>query len=548
MLLKMSISSSILIILTIILRFYAINKLPKKVFVLLWNIVILRLLIPFDLPIHYGIASPMEKMLDSSVGHYNVAKSPNSPVIMETSREAMINDTVALSLGSVTWTTIIWVAGMVILLVVFGVLYWKEYQKIQAALPVSKETENYFRSVAEIPNRVKFLVSDRISTPLTIGVLSPKIIFPKIFKLSDCTKIKYVLTHELIHIKRLDNLWKIIILIVVSVHWFNPFVWIMYGLFNRDVELSCDEKVVTLLGETTKKEYVMTLVDLAEQQHQWSFISNGFGKNAIQERVVAIMKFKKATCISIGCTVFLLAGAITVFAQNDFKATGNDISVTSEVRSKEIKKNFVEKAESVHDEYLQHGITMIDGVYYYEGVRVRIFMDLRENKSFETFNFDKEGTVDVQLVRSEDNSIKKIEYLSEEEANEILSDFDDYNSDDYDSNDYVSDEQTKDQHMGVISRLTKEELPNKVKDVINSCDDEKWYVIGDTEYQYIYFNGLPANYSFQPEIYADSHSGTLNIFDMGTSTGNYVLIEIERNVSLKIFYNHSQVVCTEVSL
>lgn len=473
MLLKMSISSSILIILTIILRFYAINKLPKKVFVLLWNIAILRLLIPFDLPIHYGIASPMEKMLDSSVGHYNVAKSPNSPVIMETSREPMINDTVALSLGSVTWTTIIWVAGMVILLVVFGVLYWKEYQKIQAALPVSKETENYFRSVAEIPNRVKFLVSDRISTPLTIGVLSPKIIFPKIFKLSDCTKIKYVLTHELIHIKRLDNLWKIIIFIVVSVHWFNPFVWIMYGLFNRDVELSCDEKVVTLLGETTKKEYVMTLVDLAEKQHQWSFISNGFGKNAIQERVVAIMKFKKATCISIGCTVFLLAGAITVFAQNDFKATGNDISVTSEVRSKEIKKNFVEKAKSVHD---------------------------------------------------------------------------DYNSDDYDSNDYVSDEQTKDQHMGVISRLTKEELPNKVKDVINSCDDEKWYVIGDTEYQYIYFNGLPANYSFQPEIYADSHSGTLNIFDMGTSTGNYVLIEIERNVSLKIFYNHSQVVCTEVSL
>lgn len=473
MLLKMSISSSILIILTIILRFYAINKLPKKVFVLLWNIAILRLLIPFDLPIHYGIALPMEKMLDSSVGHYNVAKSPSSPVIMETSREPMINDTVALSLGSATWTTIIWVAGMVILLVVFGVLYWKEYQKIQAALPVSKETENYFRSVAEIPNRVKFLVSDRISTPLTIGVLSPKIIFPKIFKLSDCTKIKYVLTHELIHIKRLDNLWKIIIFIVVSVHWFNPFVWIMYGLFNRDVELSCDEKVVTLLGETTKKEYVMTLVDLAEKQHQWSSISNGFGKNAIQERVVAIMKFKKATCISIGCTVFLLAGAITVFAQNDFKATGNDISVTSEVRSKEIKKNFVEKAKSVHD---------------------------------------------------------------------------DYNSDDYDSNDYVSDEQTKDQHMGVISRLTKEELPNKVKDVINSCDDEKWYVIGDTEYQYIYFNGLPANYSFQPEIYADSHSGTLNIFDMGTSTGNYVLIEIERNVSLKIFYNHSQVVCTEVSL
>ncbi|MEY8391554.1 M56 family metallopeptidase [Lachnospiraceae bacterium 45-W7] len=535
MLLKMSISSSILIILTIILRFFAINRLPKKVFVLLWNIVILRLLVPFYLPIRYGITSPMEKMMDSSVSHYNVV---NRPVITGISKDP-IDDTVTLSLSGVTWTTIVWVAGMVILLVVFGVLYWKEYQKIQAGLPVSKETDHYFRSVAAVPNRVKFLVSDRITTPLTLGVLSPKIIFPKIFKLSDNTKIKYVLTHELIHIKRLDTLWKIVILIVVSVHWFNPFVWIMYGLFNRDVELSCDEKVITLFGETTKKEYVMTLVDLAEKQSCWSFISNGFGKNAIQERVVAIMKFKKATCISIGCMVFLLAGAITVFAQNDFKATVNDISVTSEVRSTEGNKNHVEKAESIHGEYLKHGITIIDEAYYYQGVRIRIFMDLRENKSFETFNFDNAGTVDVRLVRSEDNSIKKIEYLTEEEANEILSDFDEHDSDEYDSA-----EQTNDQHVGVISRLTKEELPNKVKDVINSCDDEKWYMIGDTEYQYIYFNDLPANYSFQPEIYADSHCGILSIFDMGTTTGNYVLPEIERNISLKIFYNHSQVVCT----
>ena len=534
MLLKMSISSSILIILTIILRFFAINRLPKKVFVLLWNIAILRLLVPFDLPIHYGITSPMEKMVDSSISHYNVV---NSPVIMGISNEP-VDETVTLSSNSTVWTTIVWVAGMIILLIVFGVLYWKEYQKIQAALPVSKETDNYFRLVAAIPNRVKFLVSDRITTPLTLGVLSPKIIFPKIFKLSDNTKIKYVLTHELIHIKRLDNLWKIIILIVVSVHWFNPFVWIMYSLFNRDVELACDEKVVTLLGETTKKEYVMTLVDLAEKQYRWSSISNGFGKNAIQERIVAIVKFKRATCISIACMVFLLSGAITVFAKNDFKTAGNDISVTSEVHNTEDKKNHVEKEESIHGGYLKHGITIIDGAYYYKGVRIRIFMDLRENKSFETFNFDNEGTVDVRLLRSEDNSIKKIEYLTEEEANEILSDFDEYDS----------DEQTNGQHVGAISRLTKEELTNKVKDVINSCDDEKWYVIGDSEYQYIYFNGLPANYSFQPEIYADSGSGTLSIFDMGTSTGNYVLLEIERNISLEIFYNHSQVMCTEVSL
>lgn len=76
MLLTMSISGGILIILIIVLRFFAINKLPKKVFVLLWDIVLLRLLIPFNLPISYGIASPAAKMIDNGIILYNVSYPP----------------------------------------------------------------------------------------------------------------------------------------------------------------------------------------------------------------------------------------------------------------------------------------------------------------------------------------------------------------------------------------------------------------------------------------------------------------------------------------
>ena len=234
MLLKMSISSSILIILIIILRSLAINKLPKKVFVLLWNIAILRLVIPFDLPIHYGITSPITKIMDSSIRHSNVT---SSPAVMETSKKT-VTDTVNLSSGNITWSTVVWGIGTLILLVIFGVLYWQEYKKIQTALPVSEETDNYFRSVFTIPKRVKLLTSDRIFTPLAFGILSPKIIFSKIWKPSNELEIKYILAHEVIHIKRFDNLWKIIVLIAVSIHWFNPFVWIMYILFNRGTELS----------------------------------------------------------------------------------------------------------------------------------------------------------------------------------------------------------------------------------------------------------------------------------------------------------------------
>ena len=352
MLLKMSISSSILIILIAVLRLAAINRLPKKVFVLLWDIAILRLLVPFDLPIHYGLASPVAKIANSSISQYHPA---NSSTIISPKRP--IIDTITSSLSGITWTKIVWATGMVVFLVVFGTLYRKEYQRIRTALPVSKEHDNYFRSKVTIPNHVKLLTSDRISTPLTYGVLSPKIILPKIYKLSDSTKIKYILTHELIHIKRLDNLWKIIILTAVSVHWFNPFVWIMYSFFNRDIELSCDERVVALLGESAKKEYAMTLADLAEKQYLWSSISNGFGKNAIQERIMAIMKFKKATCINIGCTAVLLAGAVTVFAS--FKVADNNLGITPKNHIADDKKNYFEKAENADDEYVQHGITVI---------------------------------------------------------------------------------------------------------------------------------------------------------------------------------------------
>ena len=98
------------------------------------------------------------------------------------------------------------------------------------------------------------------------------------------------------------------------------------------------------------------------------------------------------------------------------------------------------------------------------------------------------------------------------------------------------------------SRITKKELSNEARKVINSCNDEKWYVIDGNEYQYVYFNGLSSDYAYQPEIYTDSQSGTIRIFDIGSSARDYVLLKIDRNVLLKIFYNNSQVTYTKLSV
>jgi hypothetical protein len=97
-------------------------------------------------------------------------------------------------------------------------------------------------------------------------------------------------------------------------HWFNPLVWVMYVLANRDIELSCDENVVRTLGEKTKSAYALTLIGLEEQRSGLSPLVSNFAKNAIEERIVSIMKIKKTSLVGILLAVVLVAGTTTAFA------------------------------------------------------------------------------------------------------------------------------------------------------------------------------------------------------------------------------------------
>ncbi len=291
--------------------------------------------------------------------------------------------------------------------------------------------------------------------------------------------------------------------------------------------------------------------------------------NAFQ-RLGAIMKFKKkskgiiaitAIFSVLVCVCFFVTGAYAASpATNNnlvLKDNGkpNEVSIKTESdRNIKETENKTEKTENQYStEYAQHGITVTDGIYYYHGERVRIFMDLRMNGSFENFIFDNEGSIDLRVLRDKNNSITNVEYLTESEADELLYYMDEYSPDNQlevplekeDSLDN-SDVPLKDQNIGRSARVTKEELSEELRDIISSCDTETWYVIKSAGYQYIYFGGLPYNYAFQPEIYTDRNSGTVNVFDMGTTTGNYVLLEIQQNVSLTINYNGTQISYTEL--
>lgn len=326
MLLRMSLSGGILILMIAAVRFLTVNRLPKKYFMMLWGVALLRLLMPAELPFRFGVTTPVEKAVADKMNLVVL----NRDFLQETAVRQASGQAGAEIWGDIAqalpW---LWAVGTLALSAALIVLYLRECRRMNEAIPLETELARRLREEADIPGRARLLVSDRIVTPLVFGIVKPKIILPAFLTTDVSGRLKFVLAHEAVHVRRGDNLWKIVMMIAVCIHWFNPLVWIMYVLFTRDMELSCDEKVLSRFGEGAKREYARALVGLAEKQYRASLFAQGFGKSAIKERIEAIMKFKKATALSAACAVLLLGTAITVFAQNDqreISINDNDIA------------------------------------------------------------------------------------------------------------------------------------------------------------------------------------------------------------------------------
>jgi len=137
---------------------------------------------------------------------------------------------------------------------------------------------------------------------------------PKTTDWGDEETLTYVLGHEYVHIRRFDTVTKLVLTSALCIHWFNPMVWIMYVLANRDIELSCDEAVIHGFGERTKSAYAMTLIRMEEMRSGLSPLCNHFSKNAIEERIVAIMKIKRASLVGLFAAIGLVVGVTMAFA------------------------------------------------------------------------------------------------------------------------------------------------------------------------------------------------------------------------------------------
>ena len=202
--LELSLSGGLLILAVILLRALALDRLPKGTFLALWLVAAIRLLVPVSIPSPLSVYSLVRRAPEMPAAMAPAAGPAVAvlPVLTGTETEA-VPGAPAVPL----WETV-WLAGALVCGGFFLLSYLRCRREYRTALPVGEELRERCRD--RLGRRIALRQSDRVAAPLTYGLFHPVILLPRDFDPSDGERLDYVLEHELVHIRRLDGLTKLV--------------------------------------------------------------------------------------------------------------------------------------------------------------------------------------------------------------------------------------------------------------------------------------------------------------------------------------------------
>lgn len=215
----------------------------------------------------------------------------------------------------------------------------------------------YLRVKGQVATAVKFAHNvyecGAFRSPFVLGFFRPKIYIP--FGLEPRQR-EHVLCHESAHIQRRDYLVKPLGFLLLAIHWFNPLVWLAFHLMSRDMEMSCDEKVLSQLGEEARREYSLSLLSIGSRRRFPAPNPLAFGETGVKERVVNVMKFRRA---KRWVTIAAAVAVVAVTAACAANPAGESLLPSSSPASSEDPGSAVSTASStlatgMYDEADQH--------------------------------------------------------------------------------------------------------------------------------------------------------------------------------------------------
>lgn len=321
-----SLSAATMILAAMVLRFRFQERVPRRVFCLLWDLCLVRLLLPLRLTSPFSIRAllPVREAIPQTAAIRQVQIAGASfeagfSLAEDTAVYAGTSAETAAGLGGfrlppVNLPLLAWAAVGTLLAAWFLWGHLRSRRVYAMSLPLDNAFVRHWQEDHPLFRPVQVRFSDRIAAPLTYGAVYPVVLLPKGMDLADTAGLAYVLEHEYTHIRRFDALRKWLLAAALCLHWFNPCVWLMYILAGRDMELSCDEAV--LRAGADRSGYALTLLALEEERGRWSPSGSHFSRNATEERIKTIMKRKQISLAALLAVLVVMSIATTVFATN----------------------------------------------------------------------------------------------------------------------------------------------------------------------------------------------------------------------------------------
>lgn len=282
-----------------ILALRKIKRLPRFGIYLLWAVPLIRFWIPLGIANKLSLINLLSKITTRTVTVFDGGNAlPDFTMTnstMAANRYFPIVYKTSLLKNMYTVSSVIWIVVAILSVISCFLLYGFSKAETENAVHLK---ENIYQT-------------GRIRTPAVYGILHPRILLPA----AVCGKdIDYILAHERVHIKRRDNLLRMIAIVTACLHWFNPFVWIFIKYFFEDMELACDAKVIKNYSEIQRKEYAGALLAFASAKKA-PFVP-AFGSSKTKSRIENIVTYRHLTIVSFMIFSLLVSALAIVLLTN----------------------------------------------------------------------------------------------------------------------------------------------------------------------------------------------------------------------------------------
>lgn len=311
-------------IIVLLLRRGLKKRVPLRVLVALWLLVLIRVLIPVETATHLSVFPAESALAVSANGEFEHGEDAPDFVMpqfgaqadgeqqggAQNSAQAEISAQSGRKMTAIQALSLVHIGGTVLLALYFGFSHAVMLRRCNGFEHEKGAAANEILRCFDKSGKIALLVSTDACSPFSIGIIKPKIVLPP-----DCKaeQLRFVLAHEYVHIRDRDSVARLLGLAAVCAGWFNPFVWFAFKYLDRDLERFCDERALRLLGTENAPRYALTLLDFAERQMQ-SAAAQSFAAAPLEERVNDILNMKKRKTSMLAEAVLVAAALLAMTA------------------------------------------------------------------------------------------------------------------------------------------------------------------------------------------------------------------------------------------